>query len=95
MTKVMPQSPAPQLALYDGEYKDSFNVDEGSQHLANFLNSCKAEMVMALQAMGKSSIRLLGREDLVSIDPGLAKVLHLGYAGEPEREQMFRPLVAR
>lgn len=95
MTKALPQSPAPQLALYDGKLKDQFDPEEGSQHLANFLKSCTEEMVMALQAMGKSSIRQLGREDLVSLDPGLAKVLQIGYAGEVESHKSFMPLAAR
>lgn len=95
MTKALPQHPAPQLALYEGELKDQFDSEEGSRHLANFLQSCTAEMKMALQAMGKSSIRQLGREDLVSLDPGLAKVLQLGYVGEPESQKPFMPLAAR
>ncbi|TGE31596.1 FMN-binding glutamate synthase family protein [Desulfosporosinus sp. Sb-LF] len=95
MTKALPQSPAPQLALYDGKFKEEFDPEEGSQHLANFLKSCSAEMVMALQAMGKSSVRQLGREDLVSIDQGLAKALHVGYVGEAKTSEGFMPLAAR
>lgn len=95
MTKALPQSPAPQLALYEGKFKDQFDSKEGSQHLANFLKSCTAEMVMALQAMGKSSIRQLSREDLVSVDPGLAKALKLGYAGEAKTKKAFMHQVAR
>lgn len=95
MTKALPQSPAPQLALYEGKFKDQFDSEEGSQHLANFLKSCTAEIVMALQAMGKSSIRQLGREDLVSVDAVLARDLKLGYAGEAETKKTFMPLAAR
>lgn len=51
-------------------------------HLSNFLRSCTAEMVMALQAMGKSDIQQLGREDLVCVDQELARVLNIGYAGD-------------
>jgi len=82
MTKALPQAPAPQLALFDGKLKDEFNPEEGSLHLANFLRSCTAEMVMALQAMGKSHVQQLSREDLVSVDQELAKTLNIGYAGE-------------
>ncbi|MDP4158519.1 MAG: FMN-binding glutamate synthase family protein [Bacillota bacterium] len=95
MTKVLPGSPAPQLALYDGKFKAQFDPEEGSQHLANFLKSCTEEMVMALQAMGKSSIRQLGREDLVSIEHDLARSLHVGYVGEAECSKDFMPLTAR
>ena len=50
---------------------------------------------MALQAMGKSSIRQLSREDLVSVDPGLAKALKLGYAGEAKTKKAFTHQAAR
>jgi len=82
MKKVLPQSPPPQLALFEGKFKDLFDSDEGSQHLANFLKSCTAEMVMALQAMGKTNINQLAKEDLVSVDPVLARTLGIGYAGD-------------
>lgn len=95
MTKALPQSTVPQLALYDGKLKEQFDQDEGSRHLANFLQSCRAEMVMALQAMGKSSIRQLGRDDLVCLDRELAKALQLGYAGEPESQKPLMPMAAR
>jgi len=65
MKKVLPQSPPPQMALFEGKFKDLFVPDDGSQHLANFLKSCTAEMVMALQAMGKINVNQLAKEDLV------------------------------
>lgn len=95
MTKALPHSPAPQLALYDGKLKDQFDPEEGSRHLANFLQSCTAEMKMALQAMGKSSVRQLGREDLVCLDQSLANVLKVGFAGGAENQRAFMPLAAR
>lgn len=95
MTKALPHSPAPQLALYDGKLKDQFDPEEGSRHLANFLQSCTAEMKMALQAMGKTSVRQLGREDLVCLDQSLANVLKVGFAGEAENQRAFMPLAAR
>lgn len=95
MTKALPQFPAPQLALYDGSLKDEFDVEEGSRHLSNFLQSCREEMTMALQAMGKTTIRELGREDLVSIDRELSEVLQIGYAGNPIKTSGSFPMAAR
>lgn len=83
ITKALPEHPAHQMALYEGVLKDEFDVEEGSQHLANFLISCREEMKMALQAMGKSKITELGREDLVCLNSELARNLQIGYAGEP------------
>lgn len=95
MTKALPQDPAPQLALYDGSLSDAFDVGEGSQHLRNFLQSCREEMLMALQAMGKANIRELGRGDLVSVDRELSRTLQIGYAGDPVDVQSGYPMAAR
>ena len=50
------QAPPTQLALYQGKMNDMLDIDEAAQSLANFLNSCIAEMV-AVQAMGKTSLK--------------------------------------
>jgi glutamate synthase domain-containing protein 2 len=83
ITKALPEHPAHQLALYEGTLKNEFDIEEGSQHLANFLLSCQAEMKMALQAMGKTKVTELGREDLVCLNSELARNLQIGFAGEP------------
>ncbi len=83
ITKALPEHPAHQLALYDGMLKEEFDIEEGSKHLTNFLFSCLAEMKMALQAMGKTKITDLGRDDLVCLNSELARNLHIGYVGEP------------
>ncbi|WP_425801544.1 FMN-binding glutamate synthase family protein [Desulfitobacterium sp. Sab5] len=96
ITKALPDHPAHQLALYDGQLKDEFDIEEGSQHLANFLSSCVSEMKMALQAMGKSKITELGRDDLVCLNSELARNLSIGYAGDPLTvKQTTPPLAAK
>lgn len=96
ITKALPEHPAHQLALYEGTLKDEFDVEEGSQHLANFLFSCQAEMKMALQAMGKTTVTDLGREDLVCLSSELARNLQIGYAGEPSTSNWGRaPMAAK
>lgn len=94
--KALPDHPAHQLALYDGLFRDELDIEEGSRHLANFLFSCQAEIKMALQAMGKTRITELGREDLVSLNSELARNLQIGYAGEPPAENWgTTPLAAK
>ncbi|MDQ7094597.1 FMN-binding glutamate synthase family protein [Desulfosporosinus sp. PR] len=95
MIKALPQYPAPQLALYNGSLAEQLDVDMGSKHLGNFLQSCREEMIMALQAMGKTSIRELGREDLVCIDRELANALKIDYAGDPLSQGITVPFAAK
>lgn len=95
MIKALPDYPAPQLALYNGSLADQLDVDLGSKHLANFLQSCREEMIMALQAMGKTNIRELGREDLVCIDREIAGALKIGYAGDPCSSEVKASLAAK
>jgi methylamine---glutamate N-methyltransferase subunit C len=96
ITKALPEHPAHQLALYEGVLKDEFDIEEGSQHLANFLTSCQAEMKMALQAMGKTHINELGRDDLVCLSSELAQNLQIGFVGEPNSTNWkIAPLAAR
>lgn len=96
ITKALPSQPAHQLALYNGSLRESFDIEEGGRHLANFLLSCQEEMKMALQAMGKTKIQELGREDLVCLDSELARNLHIGYAGTPVSNYWgSSPLAAR
>lgn len=87
LTKVMPQAPTPQLALYQGKMNDKLDIDQAAICLANFLRSCTAEMKLAVQAVGKNSLAALSREDLVAVDWELADCLGIRYAGTRRREQ--------
>lgn len=98
LTKVMPQAPTPQLALYQGKMNDKLDIDQAAICLANFLRSCVAEMKLAVQAVGKNALTELSREDLVAVERDLADCLGIRYAGLPRRdqpEQGRRPLRPR
>jgi glutamate synthase domain-containing protein 2 len=86
MAKALTDEPPVQLVIYGGKLADKFEVDEGARTLSNFLNSCAKEMLLAAQATGKTSLSQFSREDLVATDPDLARVLGVGYAGEPSRK---------
>lgn len=81
MTKALPQAPPSQMLLYKGKLADKLDVDLAANHLAKFLASCKAEMQLAVQATGKSSIKELNREDLVTVEKELAEFAGIRYAG--------------
>ncbi len=87
MTKVLPQAPATQLAVYQGKMNDKLDIDLAAQHLSNFLQSCIAEMKMAAQALGKTSFKEFSKEDLVALDKDLAEFAQIRYAGTPRNEE--------
>jgi len=86
--KVLPQAPPTQLALYTGKMKDHLDIDAAAHHLANFLQSCREEMQLAVQAVGKTATRELAREDLVAVDKDLAEFCRIRYAGSSRRQQV-------
>ncbi|KNF08158.1 archaeal-type glutamate synthase GltB [Gottschalkia purinilytica] len=81
--KTLPEAPPTQLALHEGKYADKLDIDVAANNLANFLTSCTEEMKMALQAVGKKSIKDLNKEDLVTVDKELAEFLKIRYAASP------------
>jgi glutamate synthase domain-containing protein 2 len=87
VVKVLPQAPPSQLALYDGKMNDKLDIDKAARHLANFLESCVAEMKLAVQAVGKNALSELDRGDLVAVDRDLAEFAGLRYAGSPRRSE--------
>ncbi|MGE5580884.1 MAG: FMN-binding glutamate synthase family protein [Bacillota bacterium] len=88
VTAVLPQHVPAQLALYMGKEKDKLDVDKAAQSLHNFLMSCREEMVLACQAMGKTRMGDLSREDLVTVDKDLAEFMGIRYAASPRRARV-------
>lgn len=86
IVKALPQAPPVQIALYRGKLNDKVDVDKAAVHLANFLNSCVAEMKLAVQAIGKNAVSELNRSDLVAVDRDLAEMAGIRYAGSPRRQ---------
>jgi glutamate synthase domain-containing protein 2 len=86
VVEVTPQHVPAQLALYQGKEKDKLDVDKAAGSLCNFLASCREEMMLACQAMGKSSLAGLSRDDLVTVDKDLAEFMAIRYAASHRRE---------
>lgn len=87
VVKALPQAPPSQLALYDGRLNDKVDIEKAALHLANFLNSCMAEMKLAVQAVGKYALRELDRGDLVAVDRDLAEFAGIRWAGSHRRTE--------
>ena len=81
LDKTVPQSTALQLALYNGINADKLDIDQAALSVANFLKSCAVEMKLAAQAVGRSSLAELSRDDLVTVDKDLAEFAGIRYAG--------------
>lgn len=81
--KSLPFSPPPQLLIHNGKDVEKLDIDQGAEHLANFLASCIDDMKLAAIALGKTGLNQINRDDLFSVDKELARVLDIGYAGDP------------
>ena len=78
-TKALPQYPPTELFLNIGIYKNQLNIDKAVESLSNFLISCNEEMKLALQAMSKTHINQLSKEDLVSLDKNISTYAKINY----------------
>ncbi|MDD4599988.1 hypothetical protein SDC9_09187 [bioreactor metagenome] len=87
VVKTSPQAPPSQLALYSGKMNDKLDIEKAAKHLSNFLKSCVMEMQLAVQAVGKQTIKDLNRSDLVTVDKEVAKMAYIRYAYEPRSEE--------
>ena len=81
--KALPYEPPTQLVWYDGKYADKLNVAEAGSSLAKFLSSCKAEIIQGVQALGKTAIGQVGKEDLFALDELTARGIGVPMAYEP------------
>lgn len=94
VAKALPQAPPVQIAMYTGKLNDKLDVDLAAQHLANFLMSCKAEMQLAAQAVGKQALRDLDRSDLVTVEKDLAEFAGIRYAASHRSAEAWQPVIA-
>ncbi|HHX74871.1 MAG TPA: FMN-binding glutamate synthase family protein, partial [Firmicutes bacterium] len=75
--------PPTQVVWYSGKYARRFNVKKGAQYLRQFLQACKEELETAVMALGKTSIREVGREDLMALNELIAKGCGLAMVYDP------------
>jgi glutamate synthase domain-containing protein 2 len=72
MVKTAPFEPPTQLALYSGRLKEQLDIDLAAKSLTNYLNSCVAEMVLGVVALGKDSLAAVDHHDLCALTPEVA-----------------------
>lgn len=83
ITDALPFHPPTDLVFYRAEPRIPLNLEQASQSLTNFLESCRAEMTIALRTMGHQRITQLSPRDLCALDPDIARLAHVPYAGDP------------
>ena len=90
IAKNLPFEPPTDLAVYTGKMTDRLDVDKSVQNLFYFLNACVREMELVTITAGKVALGDLNRDDLVTLDPFLARALKidLGYVA-PENQAAY------
>lgn len=73
VSKATPWEPPTELVYERGKYKDKLDIDTGAKSLANFLKSCKEEMMLGMRTLGKTSLKELVPEDLSAAAPEVAE----------------------
>lgn len=89
-TRALPFEPPTDLVVYTGKKTAQLDIDKAVQNAFYFLNACVHEMEMVAVTTGKVALADIDRNDLVALDPFLAKALDidLGYIS-PENQEAF------
>jgi len=75
--KSLPYEPPVQVVFFSGQDKEAFDVDKGTQNLANYLTSTVDEMKLAAAALGKQSLGAVNKEDLFALDRDTAEIANI------------------
>lgn len=96
ITKAIPFEPPTDLVVYTGKMTDHLDVEKSAQNLFYFLNACVQEMELVATTLGKVSLTDINRDDLVCIDPFLAKALNvqLGFVSPEKQDSYYNSLWA-
>jgi glutamate synthase domain-containing protein 2 len=81
ITEAVPLYPPTDLLFYRARPRIPLDIEKGARGLVNFLESCRQEMTLALRAMGHPSVAHLSPADLCALDPDVAALTGVVYAG--------------
>lgn len=90
IASTIPCYPPTDLVFYRSRPQIPLDAEAGARALANYLSSCKKEMELALQTMGRARLRDLRADDLVALDEGVARLAEVRYVGEPRDPRQDR-----
>ncbi|HPO98468.1 MAG TPA: FMN-binding glutamate synthase family protein, partial [Bacillota bacterium] len=74
VSKTIPWEPPTELVYERGKFKDELDIEKGALNIANYLKSCKEEMVLALRSMGRTSLAELTLKDLCALTPDISSM---------------------
>jgi glutamate synthase domain-containing protein 2 len=96
MTETLPFEPPTSLVVYTGKMTDQLNIEAAAKNLVRYLNACVREMELVAMTLGKTALSDLGKSDLCTLDPFLAKAtgIELGYISPEQQEQFFSETAA-
>lgn len=91
MVKAVPFEPPTSLVVYTGKMTDQLDIDQASLNLTRYLSSCVKEMEQVAVTLGKTALADIGKTDLCTLDPFLAKAtgIELGYVAPTNQEHFF------
>lgn len=81
ITEAVPLHPPTDLVFYRAQPRIRLDPSRAAQGLINFLESCRKEMAIALRTLGHTRLAELSPEDLCALDPEIARVARVHYAG--------------
>ncbi|BAD39915.1 FMN-binding glutamate synthase family protein [Symbiobacterium thermophilum] len=93
--EALPFEPPTSLVVYTGKRTGELDVDRAARSLQRFLNACVREMEMVAVTLGRTALSEIGRSDLCTLDPVLARAtgVQLGLVA-PDRQHRLFPEVA-
>lgn len=76
----LPFEPPSEVIWSTGSKNKTFDVEQGATFGYNYLQSCKEEMEIAIRALGKTHLKQLTIDDLVTYDKTLAMMSDIKYS---------------
>jgi len=94
ITRAVPFEPPTDLVVYTGKMTDHLDIDRSVQNLFYYLNACVREMELVAATVGKVSLGDIDKNDLVALDPFMAKALNveLGFVSPDNQDAFFAEL---
>lgn len=82
----LPFEPPTQVVWNEGKFSNSFDMETGADAATKLLNASIDEIKEGLRAMGKTSLKELSRQDLVSYDENTANQIGIPFTFNPWKE---------
>ncbi len=83
ITRTVPELPPTDLVFYRAQPKIPLDPHLAAEGVVNFLTSCRKEMEIAIRTMGYTNVADLKPSDLSALDPEIARITGVHFAGDP------------